>query len=91
MLNELRLYRPFGVVGSVAVSFSLLGILEEGRLLSLLSLWRLIAEVGGGFYVVLVVVIYPRATTCCRVDPPISRAVVCLLLCFKDVADSVSE
>lgn len=75
-------YRPFRVGTGVAVSFSLLGILEERSFLSLLSLCALIAEVCGGLRVVLVIVLYLCAASC-RVDPPVST-IVSLLLCYRD-------
>lgn len=74
-------YGPFRVGTCVAISFSLLGILEEWSFLSLLSLCGLIAEVGGGICVV-VIIISPCAAYCC-VYPFIST-IVCLLLCSRD-------
>lgn len=72
-------YRPFKIGTCVSISFLLLGILEKWSFLSLLSLCSLIAEVGGGLCVFLVIVISPSAAYCC-VYPPIST-IFSLLLC----------
>lgn len=54
---KMRNYRPLRVRACVAVSFFLLGVLEERRFLSLLSLHWPIAEVGG-LGVILSTVLY---------------------------------
>lgn len=74
-------YRPFRVGTCVAISFSLLGVLEERSFLSLLSLCGLIAEVGGGRLRVVIVISLCAASR--RVYPPVS-AIVSLLLCCGD-------
>lgn len=65
-------YRPFRVGACVAISFLLLGILEERCFLPLLSLCGLIMEVGGGLSVVLVII---SLSSPCRVYPPVSTVV----------------
>lgn len=76
MKCETTLYRPFRTGACVATSFFLLGILEERGLLSLLSLCRLITEVGGGFSVILII---STSSTSCRVYPPVASTVSLLL------------
>lgn len=71
-------YRPFRIGALVAISFSLLGILEEWTFLPLLSLCGLITEVGGGLCVILVIVIDMCAASCC-VYPPVSTTLSLLL------------
>lgn len=74
-----RHYQPFRVV----ISFLLLGILEERSLLSFLSPWGPMTEVGGGLCLfIIIIIIYPCAP-CSRIYPPVST-IVSRLLSYRD-------
>lgn len=82
----MRDYRPLRVGARVAVSFSLLGVLEERCFLSLLSLRWLIVEVGG-LGVILFIVLYAPSS---GVYPP-TTLIVSLRINYRDSIKSTSN